>query len=72
MKLTEAQRRYLLWLASKGGSGYLDRHSRLVAGGEVMPQGAWPAWLHLMAKGLIRGADDRIFLTAEGIAEAEG
>jgi hypothetical protein len=67
MKLTEAQRRNLLWLVDAGGSGYLDRHSRLIAGGKVASQGSWPSWMHLLANGLISGGDQRIFVTEYGM-----
>jgi hypothetical protein len=70
MKLTDSQDRYLRWLVNHGGSGYLDKHSRVVAGGEVIPQGAWPSWMHLLAKGLITGGDGRITVTEYGMRYA--
>ena len=39
MKLTDAQSEKLEWLHKQGGSGYLDKHGRMVAGGDHMPQG---------------------------------
>ena len=71
MTLTEAQARYLRWLVGHGGSGYLDKHSRVVAGGEVAPQGAWPSWMHLLAKGLITGSEMRITVTEYGMRHAK-
>jgi len=53
MKLTDAQRTNLRWLHGHGGSGYLDRHGRVVAGGETRPQGSWICWLNLIANGLV-------------------
>ena len=46
MKLTDAQNEKLEWLHKQGGSGYLDKHGRMVAGGAQVT-GASPA---LMAK----------------------
>lgn len=66
MKLTEAQHEKLAWLHQRGGSGYLDKFGRLVAGGEYLPQGCWPAWLNLVANGLISGADGRLTITDYG------
>jgi len=66
MKLTDAQTEKLEWLHKQGGSGYLDKHGRMVAGGDHMPQGCWPAWLNLVAHGLIAGGDGRIELTDYG------
>ena len=71
MKLTDAQHEKLLWLHKHGGSGYLDKHGRVVAGGEHMPQGCWPAWLNLIAHGLISGGDGRLTITECGRRHAE-
>lgn len=70
MTLTEAQNRNLRWLVGHGGSGYLDKYGRVVAGGETAPQGAWPSWLHLIAKGLVAGGESRIFVTEYGMRHA--
>lgn len=66
MKLTDAQNEKLEWLHKQGGSGYLDKHGRMVAGGDHMPQGCWPAWLNLVAHGLIAGGDGRLTITDYG------
>lgn len=66
MTLTEAQERLLRKLVTGGGSGYLDKHSRVVIAGEVCPQGSWPSWMHLLAKGLITGGEGRINVTDYG------
>jgi hypothetical protein len=70
MTLTAAQERNLRWLVGHGGSGYLDKHSRVVAGGEVSSQGSWASWLHLLAKGLITGGEGRITVTEYGMRHA--
>jgi hypothetical protein len=67
MKLTEAQHRNLRWLVDNGGSGYLDKHSRIVAGGKVASRGSWPSWLHLIANGLVSGDEQRLFVTDYGM-----
>jgi len=66
MKLTDAQNEKLEWLHTQGGSGYLDKHGRMVAGGDHMPQGCWPVWLNLVAHGLIAGGDGRLTITDYG------
>jgi hypothetical protein len=71
MKLSEAQERLLRKLAYGGGSGYLDKHSRVVIAGEVCPQGSWPSWMHLLAKGLITGGEGRISVTEYGMRHAK-
>ena len=71
MTLTEAQDRNLRWLVGHGGSGYLDKYGRVVAGGEVSPQGSWPSWMHLLAKGLITGGEGRIAVTDYGMRHAK-
>ena len=71
MTLTDAQSKNLNWLVDRGGSGYLDRYSRLVAGGEVAAHGSWPSWMHLMAKGLISGGEGRITVTEYGMRHAK-
>lgn len=67
MKLTDAQYEKLAWLHRQGGSGYLDKHGRVIAGGEHMPQGCWPAWMNLVANGMIAGADGRLAITDYGL-----
>jgi hypothetical protein len=57
MTLTKDQEKWLSWLKERGGRGFLDRWGRVVAAGETSPQGATVAWLNLVAKGLLEGAD---------------
>lgn len=66
MKLTEAQERNLKWLHEQGGEGYVDKYGRVVARGENAPQGSYPAWLKLIAYGLITGLRGRLFVTEYG------
>lgn len=66
MTLTDAQFRNLKWLYDKGGSGYIDRYGRVVAGGDVAPQGAYVAWLRMISEGLIAGDNGRIEVTPKG------
>jgi hypothetical protein len=63
MGLTPDQRKWALWLRERGGSGYLDRYGRLIAGGEQSPQGAQISWLFLLARGYLTGGDERISIT---------
>ena len=67
MKLTEAQYRNLRWLVDNGGSGYIDKHGRVVAGGKTASQGSWISWLHLIVKELIEGHEQRLRVTAYGM-----
>lgn len=67
MKLTKAQNRNLRWLAERGGSGYLDKFGRVVAGGETASQGSWISWLHLIVNGLVAGGEQRIYVTEYGM-----
>lgn len=64
--MTEAQLKCLQWLDERGGSALIDRHSRVMAGGEIRPQGSWPAWLRLVADGMIVGSMGRLSITAHG------
>ena len=64
--LTDAQLRNLNWLADNGGSGVVDRYGRVVAGGDCAPQGAYVAWLKMIAAGLVSGGDDRLTITDKG------
>ena len=66
MKLSDAQKENLVWLKKHGGSGYLDQFGRVVAGGEVRPQGCWVAWMNLVARGLVAGDGGRINVTDAG------
>jgi hypothetical protein len=70
MELTDAQRINLEWLHRQGGSGYLDRYGRLVAGGETKDQGCWSTWLRLVAWGLVSGSEGRLALTDKGREQA--
>lgn len=63
--MTEDQEKWLNWLRNRGGSGYVDRWGRVVAGGEVAAQGAATAWLKLIAQGRIVGGKERLTV-AEG------
>jgi RimJ/RimL family protein N-acetyltransferase len=66
LKITDAQHENLRWLYAQGGSGVLDKHSRVMAAGETRPRDSWPSWLRLMIHGLVAGQDGRIVLTALG------
>jgi len=66
MILSDAQYEKLSWLHKQGGSGCIDKHGRVVAGGEHMPQGCWKAWLNLVAFGMVDGSDGRITVTDYG------
>lgn len=68
MNITDAQFKNLLWLSKRGGSGYIDRYGRVVAGGETAPQGAYVAWLKMIADGLVSGGDGRLQITDRGIS----
>lgn len=68
MKLTEAQERNLRWLISQGGDGIVDKYGRVSAEGETAPQGSFPAWLKMIAYGLIEGKRGRLFVTEYGRA----
>lgn len=68
MKLTDAQEKRLKWLQGQGGEGVVDKFGRVLAGGETAPQGASPAWLKLIAFGLIEGRRGRLFVTEYGRA----
>ena len=63
MTLTEAGLKHLRWLSDRGGSAVLDRYNRLVAGGDVSPNGTQSAWLRLFAQGMIEAKDGRVALT---------
>lgn len=71
MDLTDTQLRNLRWLVQHGGSGYLDRYGRLVAGGEVGSQGSWVSWMNLLSKGCIAGGEGRITVTEYGMRHAK-
>jgi hypothetical protein len=66
MKLTEAQHRNLLWLVDNGGVAFIDKHGRLVAGGQTASQGSWISWLHLISNGLMSGGERRLSVTDYG------
>ncbi len=71
-RLTEAQAFAVRWLRRAGGSGLLDKHTRVVAGGEVFPKGQSHVWLRLLALGLICNCGSgRIGLTTTGAATAD-
>lgn len=60
--LTVDQKKWLDWIRERGGSGVLDRYGRLMAGGERTPQGAQISLLFLVAKGYLRGHENRLYL----------
>lgn len=64
--MSDAQLACLRWLDERGGSAVIDRYSRLAAGGETRPQGSWPAWLRLVADGLVVGSKGTLSITAQG------
>lgn len=65
--LTKEQINRAQWLRARHGSGYVDKFGRIVAGGEVAPRDAFPAWLNLIARGYIAGnGDGRLVLTEKG------
>ena len=64
--MTEDQLAALRWLHERGGSGVLDPHGRVLAGGESKTQGSWPCWLRLMIHGYLAGQDGRIVITDKG------
>lgn len=58
--MTDKQKYWLQWLKDRGGSGYVDRYGRVVAGGDMSPQGACVTWLKLTSAGLVIGGGNRI------------
>ena len=58
--MTKGQEHWLNWLKKHGGSGHVDRYGRVVAGGEVSPQGALICWIHLVAEGAVWGDHGRL------------
>lgn len=64
--MTDAQRELYEWLRKQGGSGVIDRYGRVVAGGEVKPQGHFCSWLNLIANGQVAGKDGRLFIVQTG------
>lgn len=66
MKITNAQRKALKWLAERGSSGYLDQYGRVNAQGEYLSQGHWRTWLWLLVHGLCAAGDNRITITEFG------
>jgi hypothetical protein len=55
----------LVWIDRRGGSGVLDKYSRVLSGGEV--SNAAPAtWLRLATFGFIEGYEGRLLLTEKG------
>lgn len=66
MKLTEAQNEKLAWLHERGGSGYLDRYGRMVAGGDVGHPAWQQSWLNLVAHGMVAGGEGRLTVTDYG------
>jgi len=69
-RLTSAQERWLRCLA-EGPGGIIDRYGHVVIAGEVVPQGAWPAWLRLVAYGLVAGEYGRLRPTELGLRVLE-
>jgi hypothetical protein len=68
--LTPAQEKALVWFWDKNG-GVVDKFGRVVASGEVYARDSFPVWLNLVAKGLIKGEDDRLWVTPLGAKTAE-
>ncbi len=66
MKPTPAQHKALAWLHRQGGSGVVTAYGRILAGGVEWPQGSFPAWLRLIADGLVTGSSGRIVVTEYG------
>lgn len=64
--ITPALLKRLHWLAERGGSGILDLHGRVVAGGEVSATATWASWLRLVALGHVAGEAGRLALTESG------
>ncbi len=66
MKLSPAQHKALAWLQQQGGSGVVTAYGRILAGRVEWPQGSFPAWLRLIADGLVAGGAGRISVTEYG------
>lgn len=64
--ITNEQLDCLEWFSVRGGSGYVDRYGRVVAGGEASNRNKFPAWLKLVAAGYITGGEDRLKVTSLG------
>lgn len=69
--MTEAQKRALVWLYERGGSGVIDRYGRVLAAGEVAKQFDGSTWLRLIASGHMRGKNHRLILTTVGMRAAD-
>lgn len=68
MNLTDTQMKRLRALVDGGGSGIVDRYGRVLIAGELQPHSSWPAWLNLVAKGMVTGENGRLIATDIGHA----
>lgn len=71
MTLTKKQERWLQWFAVHGGHGYVDRYGRIIVGGEQSYIASSVCFLHLVAKGYIKGSGGWLTLTKTGFAWAK-
>ncbi len=69
--MTDAMKRAFKWLEDRGGSGVIDRHGRVVAGGEHSTQDA-STWLRLVAAGQLVGRRNRIFVRPDIVVRKVG
>lgn len=62
MIMTKAMKRAVEWLSEHNGSGVIDNHGHVLAGGEVATHIAAETWLRLIAWGYLQGHGGRIAL----------
>jgi hypothetical protein len=67
-KLTEPQGRHLRWLHLQGGTGVIDPHGCVLAGGERSRSGSQGIFLVLIARGYLAITEGRISLAPKGQA----
>jgi hypothetical protein len=67
-KLTEPQGRHLRWLYMQGGTGVIDPHGCVLAGGERSRSGSQGLFLVLIARGYLSLSEGRISLAPKGQA----
>jgi hypothetical protein len=65
-KLTEPQGRHLRWFHLHGGTGSIDPHGCVLAGGERSRMGSQGIFLVLVARGYLAIGEGRINMTAKG------